>query len=346
MRASGLSFLAFASLAACGGGVDNHPVDACNCSFDAGAPTPPPALPPASVPPPDGGGPPPQTGPTVLVFAGDGPAFLDDTWTFDGTTWASHATAAPSSRMRHAMAPRAGNIVLFGGAHIASTYLADTWEWDGAHWSDHSTASGPSPRGDHAMALLGDAVILYGGEGSGTSSNAGSETWSWDGTTWTQKAEAGPNPGWRVGHAMATLGGKVVLFGGVGGGTDTWEFDGQSWTKKTIPGPSERAFFAMTTLNNKIVLFGGEHDANHYENDTWEYDGTTWTQRTDATGPTARFHHGMTTLGGKAVLFGGESPVGVSPPWLGDTWSWDGTRWTQSPATGPGGRDVYTIAAP
>ena len=53
--------------------------------------------------------------------------------------------------------------------------------------------------------------------------------------------------------AMATLGSKVVLFGGLGNGThaDTWEWDGSSWTRKTpAASPPRRSGAMMATLGN------------------------------------------------------------------------------------------------
>ena len=50
-------------------------------------------------------------------------------------------------------------------------------------------------------------------------------------------------PGWRMEHAMATLGDKVVLFGGrasAGIVNDTWEWDGQTWTQRQVSGPAAR----------------------------------------------------------------------------------------------------------
>src|SRR5207253_539643 len=123
----------------------------------------------------------------------------------------------------------------------------------------------------------GPAAVLFSGDGPSFLD----DTWTFDGASWYERASSGA-PTSRVRHAMATLGGKVVLYGGVGASADTWELDPATWTwtKKTIPGPGERAFFAMATMGSKIVLFGGEKDANHFEDDTWEYDGAAWTQRT------------------------------------------------------------------
>ena len=149
-----------------------------------------------------------------------------------------------------------------------------------------------------------------------------------------------------IGAAMAALPDRLVLFGGVGADSKTWEFDGTAWTSKTITAPSERAFHSMASLNGKVYLFGGETDANHFLNDTWVYDGTAWTELTTATAPSQRFHAAMTTLSSHIVLFGGAPVVSASsPPFFGDTWSFDGTSWTAvTPADAPSARYAYVMA--
>ena len=54
----------------------------------------------------------------------------------------------------------------------------------------------------------------------------------------------------------------------------------------------------------------------------------TWTQQHPATSPPGRFGASMAydPATGDAVLFGG---VGSSGSYLGDTWTWNGTTWTQ-----------------
>jgi hypothetical protein len=85
------------------------------------------------------------------------------------------------------------------------------------------------------------------------------------------------------------------------------------------------------------VLFGGEGEGigNHL-GDTWTWDGTTWTQQHPATSPPARQEMGMSydTAQSDVVLFGGEGQDNGNV--LDDTWTWDGTDWTQEfPATSP-----------
>ncbi len=144
--------------------------------------------------------------------------------------------------------------------------------------------------------------------------------------------------------ALAVLGTKVVMFGGVTSSilnANTYEFDGTAWTQKApAHSPPARRSHAMSTLGSKVVLFGGYTSTSPYNlNDTWEWNGTDWTQRTPATSPSGRYGHGMATLGSKVVLFGGWQG---SSNLVGDTWTWDGTNWTkQSPATSPSARHDF-----
>src|SRR5207244_3469791 len=72
-----------------------------------------------------------------------------------------------------------------------------------------------------------------------------------------------------------------------------------------------------------------------------------WTQRTPATIPSAREAAAMAAdrATGRVVLFGGLLQVGNTSTVLGDTWTWDGSNWTQQhPATSPPARDYAAMA--
>jgi hypothetical protein len=290
-------------------------------------------------------------GPGVLLFAGYGEAPLDDTWSWDGAQWTQVASTGPSVRSDQSMiGDGAGSVVLFGGMGLGP-YLEDTWVWNGTAGWKQLQAQGPSAREGAAAALLNGKVILYGG--SSASNGFLADTWEWDGSRWTQLTTTGAGPGGRYGHSMTTLGNQIVLFGNVGGPTDTWLFDGAAWTKAPAAGPTgdpgglsdSRGFQTMATLGNRVILFGGEQDANHILADTWAFDGTAWTQLTPAHAPAARFHAGMTEYGGKLVLYGGAGAIPNGAPFYGDTWSFDGTDWTQASSSGPSARYGYILAA-
>jgi hypothetical protein len=151
---------------------------------------------------------------------------------------------------------------------------------------------------------------------------------------------------------MATLNGKVILFGGFRAGTggidlgDTWSFDGTGWTQLTITGPSARRLFGMATLNGKIILFGGVSGGGSYLGDTWAFDGATWSELnvSGAPSPSRRGQFSMTTVRDRILLFGGRVPLtGQDSMAVGDTWTFDGAVWTMVSTTGPSARDLAAM---
>jgi len=98
---------------------------------------------------------------------------------------------------------------------------------------------------------------------------------------------------------MATVGSKVVLFGGNIASVDqndTWVFEGSSWTQvMTANAPTPRASAAMAALGDEIVLFGGQDQSSTALSDTWIFDGLNWTP-SSATGPDARYGAAMASL--------------------------------------------------
>ena len=174
---------------------------------------------------------------------------------------------------------------------------------------------------------LAPRIVLFGGSDG---AQPLSDTWEYDGTSWNKRAGLASSPPARQAHAMATLAGKVVLFGGYDVNKarlgDTWEYDGATWTQRAVTGPPARSSHAMTTVGNNVVLFGGVDVNNARLGDTWVWDGAVWTKKSDA-GPSPRNAVAMTTLEGKAVLVGGTDGSDHN-----DTWLWDGATWTQSQA--------------
>jgi len=101
--------------------------------------------------------------------------------------------------------------------------------------------------------------------------------------------------------AMATLGGRAVLFGGYAGNEhsvelgDTWTWDGSGWSEQHVQGPSGRSQASMASDGDALILFGGYTSVGHPVGDTWSWSGTTWTAVT-APGPGARAGAAMTAL--------------------------------------------------
>ncbi len=78
--------------------------------------------------------------------------------------------------------------------------------------------------------------------------------------------------------------------------------------------------------------------------DTWTWDGTDWTEHPAATMPGSRWSPSLAfdTATNSVILFGGST--GYQGSGLADTWSWDGSNWTQlSPAASPPARAAATM---
>lgn len=282
---------------------------------------------------------------------------LNETWEYDGATWAQIASG--DARYGHAMAYDAarGRIVVFGGDNKYFGLHNDTREYDYTAWRSIGT---PPPRTN--TALVYDAAtgytLLFGGAGA---TGSLSDTWRYASTAW-QPITTTVAPPARTAHALVydASRGKVVLFGGediaYNDLNDTWEYDHTGWHQITTPHvPAARRGHALAydTTRNRVVLFGGYDRPTGVLSDTWEFDGTDWISVTTAIAPAARFGH---TLAydpqlGATVLFGGYP---TDPPnttnSFNDMWAYDGTSWQRrSPdaaprALAPPGRDSHAMA--
>jgi hypothetical protein len=223
----------------------------------------------------------------VVLFGGlpGSGSVLDDTWTWDGTTWtkASPGTS-PSARDWPGMVydqPR-GKIVLFGGYDSSAHPLADTWTWDGTAWIQQSPASSPPARFRMGMGYdsVRANVVLFGGWYDSVGSSFG-DTWTWDGAAWTQQfPTTSPHARGSMGLAFDQVRGQLLLFGGAASGqyfADTWHWDGTNWSQQSgrrSPGLRDAMGMASDEARGKVLLFGGWDSL--YLGDTWTWDARGW----------------------------------------------------------------------
>jgi hypothetical protein len=278
------------------------------------------------------------------------------TWLWNGGGWAHDPSVGPPTRENPAIATLGGKVVVFGGASpgtFGGGNLDDTWVWDGTGWTEPHVQAAPPARANAAFAVQGKGAVLFGGQGPGAGAAGLGDTWIWDGTAWTQRFPAhSPRP--RYAAAAASAGSAVLLFGGLTGLQtkmellpDTWQWDGTDWTKIVPPSsPVFRAGAMAASFGNGAVLFGGLTAAGLtsdcagsfcFFNDTWVWDGSTWTAAALSGGsPPARAFGSAGRLRTSFVVFGGESPTPGNMD-LSDTWTWDGSTWTEWPKPGPTG---------
>ena len=118
--------------------------------------------------------------------------------------------------------------------------------------------------------------------------------------------------------------------------TELWSWDGSAWELLDAAGPEARAFAAVGRDPERgvVVVQGGISSTGTEFDETLEWDGTDWTAHpgTDE-GPGRREGAGLAwdPATERMLLFSGASNVEHLP----DTWTWDGSAWTQVADTGP-----------
>jgi cysteine-rich repeat protein len=311
----------------------------------------------------------------VVVFGGIDGTNQDvaETWEWDGTSWRQQAPAAsPAARhgCRLAFDEARGKVVLFGGA-AGTTYFADTWTWDGTSWVDVTPASPPVGRTNFAMAY--DAkrarVVVYGGAtpagtvrttlewdgaswtGFGATASTDSqgslaydrvvgvlvlytstrETWIRTGTTWAQASPA-LVPTLEGGTLATDPHGRVLLHDGflynVGFlVVDTFAWDGSNWNSVGTGAPINTTTASYDPDRGRVVGLGIG---------TWEWDGQGWSQPASAASTPDRdvTHLAYDTRHHVTVMFGGATGFSVITTY-NDTWTWNGTTWSQQLVANP-----------
>jgi GH35 family endo-1,4-beta-xylanase len=283
------------------------------------------------------------------------------------SAWTNSATSGPPAESGAAMAWDAAS-----GTDVLFTTGGQTLTWNGSAWVQLAPVHSPGARRGAAMAYdaVHSQVVLFGGV-SGTTTLQ--DTWTWNGTDWAQRTPSN-SPPWRGGASMAWdgKGGYVLMFGGfetpgVFYG-DTWQWDGSNWNEQVAnfngaaavaPSPRTLAQMSDNGANGSVVLFGGTSPQGTL-NDTWVWYDTDvdfgkthvtregqWIPVTPTLTPPARSGGVLAyaALDGKfggPVLFGGSGTSGL----LQDTWTFDGSGWSQSaPSSSPPARRAAAAAA-
>lgn len=292
----------------------------------------------------------------LLLAVATGASCLAQTWTqmFPATVptgstftaaWAYYAMAYDSARSQ---------TVMFNS-------VGETWVWDGSNWTRKFPATSPRARSCAGMAF--DAhrseIVLFGGEAnnaSGTLDYLG-DTWAWNGSTWIQRTPVtSPVGRSRLALVYDSERQQIVLFGGYTWPpapnallNDTWVWDGTTWTQQfPTNSPSARFYHAMAydSIRGEAVLFGGSTGGPSPANDTWLWNGLNWNRAQTSTQPAGRDLHAMAfdTAYGYVLLFGGQSSTCTFSQ-CSDTWTWNGSSWTQQqPSTTPQSRYGHQLA--
>jgi len=215
--------------------------------------------------------------------------------------------------------------VIYGGEDPALT--GATENFDGTTWTNSGTA--PATKSDmHSSGT--QTAALWGG---GSPSSSGS--YEYDGSTWTAGGNmtfAGRDfTGGSAGILTAAL--QIGGFINPGNYSSTMqEYDGTSWANipQTFPTAPNTGGFASCGTQTAALSSGGPGGAT----DNLSWDGSTWTTENNLSiGSSAAVQLGTTN---DAIHMTGHP---ASPPTYGvEIQIWDGTCWSQSPASFSTGR--------
>ena len=237
----------------------------------------------------------------VVLFGGFGDAgYLNDTWTFDGTTWTKVDTAtAPSPRTNMQMAydRDTRKIVLFGG-YNGSRNLGDTWLWDGATSTWTQAAPLHSPKAVTGPMVFTDLTGRVDKLGGFDGQFYQSAMWQWSGRDW-RKLHPSMLPCARSSAAVGVdyRNHQIVLYGGLASVNplNTWTYDGTTWTMQSPATQPLTVYAASGVFDpnlNAVLVFGGG-DGGVDQNRTWSWTGSNWQQLITAQSPGPREGAGM-----------------------------------------------------
>ncbi|KAM7166653.1 kelch domain-containing protein 3-like isoform 2-T2 [Macrochelys suwanniensis] len=228
-----------------------------------------------------------MAGNTAFVFGGcsiyntfdDQQTYFNDfymlTITLTDLTWERipHDGHIPCAREGHTLCVVRGKIYLFGGCSTqdAKECLPGVYSFDlsSLTWQKLKT-NGIAPQTlRHSSAVIGENIYVYGGVRNGKAVDD-LYMFSTVSLSWTPVKTTGSAPGARSGHAFATIGQVIYMFGGCSGEniycTDVHALDTGllAWQQCEVKGerPSGRTHHTFTAHHDKdIYLFGGIYES-------------------------------------------------------------------------------------
>ena len=218
------------------------------------------------------------------------------------------------------------------------------------HW-EQPTAALPPARMGHALIYdsARGVTLAVGGRPISDIGSSISDTWAWDGSAWTELAAGFPARGFVQG-AFDPVRQVSVIYGGIDQSpsstyfAETWERAADTWSNRAgTPAARSSSGIAFDSARGVTLMFGGFDGT--WRNDLWEWNGSAWTQlcttapcNTSLPPRRAGMVLAYDAARQETLLYGGYDSTG-SDVFLGDTWTWNGTSWTQhTPPTAPSAR--------
>lgn len=221
-------------------------------------------------------------------------------------------------------------ILLTGGVCSGSASTEDTYEWDGTNWTKITLTTFAGRYFGEAMTYDPDhqVVVMFGGLSAANVLLAA--TYTYANTIWLSVGDLDfPVPRSLFAFVSDPVRNMIYMYGGlndVTGFFDFWRYQNGQFRPDlsgTQPSDCSLPIATFDTDRQKMVMVCAGSA-------TWEFDGTAWTQFD--TSKTAPPGHEWSSLVydqslKKIVFFGGYNTANNS--YLNETWTYDGTAWTQ-----------------
>jgi galactose oxidase-like protein/kelch motif-containing protein len=263
----------------------------------------------------------------VILFGGyNRSRYLNDTWTFDGTTWTKvvNTRVAPPARANAQMDYDSvtHRVVLFGG-YNGIEFLGDTWIWDGnaSTWTKATPIH--SPKAVTGPMLFPDPNGRVDEFGGFDGNRYQGTMWQWKGSDWQQLHPATlPYARSSAAVGLNTLTNQVVMFGGLAdvNPINTWTYDGTTWTMRSLADQPAWVYASSSVFEpnlKAVILFGGGSGGVD-QNSTWGWRRSNWRQlrTTESPGPREGAGIAYDPALGHVIIFGGQAGNML----LKDTW--------------------------
>jgi len=221
-------------------------------------------------------------------YTGSAVQYFNDLWSFDTTSlylggfgiapyWTpvTPTNSAPPARNGHSAVGGGGALWVFGGFYhnpakgpwVSCTapddnciYYNDLWKYDSPSnsWTKIN-AGGPAPSGrwGHSADVLGNRMLVFGGNSAGAVSL--NDIWSFDFSTnnWQQLETIINAPSPRYSHVSGVIGSHLFIYGGSGGVNDIWRFTLNVEQVYTTEGTDLLALTGAAIFNALLVAFLG-----------------------------------------------------------------------------------------
>jgi len=243
--------------------------------------------------------------------------------------WTSQAAInSAGPRAAHSCDFYDGKLWVFGGWN-GKNALNDLWTLDIANytWAEvnaKDSVAPPSPRNNHATAVVDSKLLLHGGHDGQKWLNC-LHIFDFKDRKWRPCNTSGHRPAVRACHTLTRVNWKLYMFGGYDGQScfnelAILDLETMTWTYPTIDGeqPQARNAHTMTAIGHSLYLCGGHSGLAHLTDlhvlqmppDVARLE---WSQPiVTGVSPPGLRGHSATCLGQKIIFFGGYDGKGRS----------------------------------